>query len=288
MTLLPTQKPHVSFSELTEFFSCSWKHYLHQILKIDLQLPSPILFFGLITHNGIENFLKTKEMNIDLALTKLTETFQEERLKTKDQLNNIDDESYQKFLNSFSEDEELKAKRDCAKILSEIQQFLDDTFPGWEFVEAEHLLNESIDDSIFKFKGYIDAIIRYPVKGKWRYQIIDWKTAMRPWPKEKRQDQMLKNQLVFYKFFWHSKHKEIPIKDIRCGFVVLNKSGKPGKCCELIMVSVGDVTINRSNKLIKNMFASLIRGIKVKNRYSCKYCEYFNTQYCDSKYRFVG
>jgi hypothetical protein len=70
---------------------------LHQILKIDLQLPSPILFFGLIVHNGIENFLKTKEMNIDLVLTKLTEVFKEERLKTKEQLNNIDDESYQKW-----------------------------------------------------------------------------------------------------------------------------------------------------------------------------------------------
>jgi hypothetical protein len=287
LSLLPTTKTHISFSELSEFFSCSWKHYLHQIKKIDLQVPSPSLMFGTCTHSGCEKYLRTRILDIQSCIDMLTKMWKEAQSKTRKELK-ITNEQYKKYVEDFSDKELQKALKQLASILNDIPKFLDDTFPGWEFIEAEHQLLEQIDEIDNNFKGFIDGVISYYVKKKKYYLLLDWKTSNRGWTKYDRQDAMKRNQLIFYKHFYSKKHPEIKFKDIKCGFIILCRGNKPGKHCEFLPVSVGEVTEARAVKLARSMIKCMLKGTKIKNRLSCLWCEYFGTEHCDSIHRQLG
>ena len=86
-------------------------------------------------------------------------------------------------------------------------------------------------------------------------------------------------QLILYKHFWSRKHA-VPLKDIRCGFVLLKRGGKPGRICELVTVSVGPKALEKANKILNNMISAVRRQMFLKNRNSCTYCPYKNTEHC--------
>ena len=254
---LPTGKPNISFSELKDWRECSYRHKLKNVDKISLGKPSPIPDFGTACHAACENFLKTRKMDADVAVKKLRELWDV----------NKHVEPIEQFIN------EAKA------ILAEVPKFFDDTFPGWQTIDAEHMLYEKIDDKPHVFKGYIDCIISAPGKKGNVVWIIDFKTTAVGWFRYKRQDDTVKSQLVLYKNFWSVKTGTDP-KDVRCGFVLLKRSAKPGQHCELFSVSVGDVTTKRTLKVVNNMLASVTRGVAIKNRSACTYCDYHNTPHC--------
>lgn len=261
---LPTGKPHVSFSELKEWQDCSYRHKLRNIDKIDLFVASPILDFGTAVHASCEDFLKTRSMKPEIAINSLIEAFEK---------NKEISEYKQTLLETF--------KVEATAILTDVPQFLEENFPDWETVDAEHALYESIEKHpIHAFKGFIDGIIKIKgKKGEDQYWLLDWKTTAWGWTSEKKSDHKMQQQLIFYKNFW-SKKTNIDAKHVRCGFVLLKRSAKPGSHCELVKVSIGDVTSERALKVLGNMISSVKRGVALKNRESCTYCQYKNTQYC--------
>jgi len=261
---LPTGKPHVSFSELRDWQECSFRHKLRHIDKLDLFEPSPILDFGTAVHSSCENYLKTRVMDSEIALAKIMKAFEDNKGK----------EAYQeKMLAPFL--------KEADAILAEVPKFLDENFPEWECIDAEHYLYESIEKYPHAFKGFIDGIIKTKGKrGEELYWILDWKTTSWGWNMDKKSDPDVARQLVFYKNFWSKKNPEIPFKDVRCAFVILKKQAKPGEHCELFSVSVGEVPINKTLKVVNNMLASVKRGVAIKNRDSCTWCEFKGTPHC--------
>ena len=261
---LPTGKPHISFSEVKQWKECSFKHHLANIKKISLFKPSPFLDFGIAAHATCEKYLLTRELDYQIAISHLESAW-------KSHEGNPD----------FSQDALEKAKIELTQILAEVPEFLDREFPSWEVVDAEHQLYEGVEGHPHAFKGFIDGVIKAKGKrGETFYWILDWKTTIRGWFKEKRSDEMVKAQLALYKNYWCQKNPHIPFKDVRCGFVLLKKSAKPGEHCELFSVSLGEVPIKRSLKVVGNMLTSVKRGIAIKNRDSCTYCEYKGTEHC--------
>lgn len=264
--MLPTGKEHISFSEIKTWSECSFRHYLAYVKKVDMFVPNVHVSFGTAVHNTIENFLKTKQMDSNIA---------------RDYL--------EKYLEDNSENEKFK-KYDVSKemekinsILEDVPKFLDENFENWEYVNAEEALMESLERLVeshkeIKFKGYIDCVIAVPgKKDKKMYWLIDWKTASRPWDRYKIEDAKL--QLVLYKKFWSEKHG-IDMKDIRCGFVTLIKSAKSGSHCRLIPVSVGDTSAGKSLTVIDNFLSSVKDGMKIKNRSACRWCDFKDTEHC--------
>ena len=262
--VLPTGKPHVSFSEVKLWKECSYRHNLVHVKKIDLSKPSPVLDFGTAVHASCEKYLLTREMDYEIA-------FQYMEKAWASHIGNPD----------FTPISLEKAKSEAELILKEVPEFLDKTFPEWEVVDAEHQLYEAVENHPHAFKGFIDGVIKAKgKKGETLYWILDWKTTARGWMREKRSDEMTKAQLALYKNFWCKKNPHIPFKNVRCGFVLLKKSAKSGEHCELFYVSLGEVPINRSLKVVNNMLTSVKRGIALKNRDSCTWCEYKNTEHC--------
>lgn len=269
MSTLPTGKPHISYSEVSDWYECSFRHKLKHVDKIDLSTPSINLTFGKATHSVVEHFLNQKTIDLSIAQKHIE----------------ADCETYAE-IDEFKELDKEKLFASVKAIMDDLPKFLDETFPGWELVQAEEALYEDMKQFYeahdgLSFKGFIDCVIKVPGKkeGDFLYWIIDWKTANRPWRLKKIKDNRVRMQLVLYKKFWATKHN-IPLKKIRCGFVTLLKSGKPGKLCRLITISVGDKSAARSLTVLNNSLTSIKRGVALKNREACRWCDFKNTEHC--------
>ena len=276
MTVL---KEHVSFSEMKQWKECSWRHKLLYIDKLSTFEESPHLHYGTIIHDACEHFLKTRELKIDEAKAKIKKAWDENGFDSDDFIQLQSQKSKLQGWNyNHSKLEDWLKWTEAS--LNSLEECLDDTFPDWELVSAEDPLYESIDNISTKFKGYIDCIIKIPYKNDYKYWIIDWKTSNgRGWSIEKQRDFLTQSQIILYKHFWGNKNN-IDMKKIQCGFVLLKKVKKQGKACQLIKVSSGPKSIEQASKIIRSMIKNVSKSIYLKNRMSCKFCIFKDTDHC--------
>ena len=274
LPLLPTGKPHVSFSEVKCWKECSYRHKLQHIDKINLDEPSPYLFFGTAVHAGCETLIEERQVTPEPLL---------EQFKKEWYDNGFDKPEWYTKQPGWYKHAPVEVWCDWARNMwGDVPDFLDKEFPGWKPVKAEEQLYEEIEGLDARFKGFIDAIIEVPKKrGKGtNYWILDWKTAQSyGWRRDKKQDILMTAQLILYKHFWSQKHG-IPLDRIRCGFILLKRGAKPGKVCELVPVSAGPKSLDRAQKILRSMIKSVRRGMFLKNRHSCNFCPYLNTHHC--------
>ena len=272
--LLPTGKSHVSFSEIKCWKECSFRHKLMHVDKIDVFEPSPYLDFGTAVHEGCETLLETKHVDREKLIKDIEDAWEK---------NGFDDPNWVEKQPGWYKYKPVKTWVEWANNMwSDVLPFLDEEFEGWEVVKAEEELYEPIEGTDVKFKGFIDAIIKVPkTRGQgYNYWIIDWKTAQSyGWKREKKQDILMTSQLMLYKHFWSIKHN-IPLKDIRCGFILLKRGAKPGKVCELVKVSAGPKSIDKSLKIMRSMIKMVTKQFNLKNRNACTYCPYSGTPHC--------
>lgn len=266
--MLPNGKPHISYSEISTWIECSFRHFLQHVKKIDLSKPSIHLAFGTATHIAVQHLLKTREQDLTETRAYLEQEFEKHK----------ENESFQ------STTVEKLIDR-IQFILDDALPFFDEHFPKWELVDIEESLYENIGQfyeahNDASFKGFVDVILKVPKNEKeFLYWIIDLKTANRAWGLDKIKNPRVRMQLVLYKKFWSTKHN-IPLSEIRCGFVTLLKTGKAGQLCKLIPVSVGEKSAQKSLTVLNNCVSSMKRGIGIKNRENCKYCDFKNTEHC--------
>ena len=274
MTSFPTDKPHVSFSEIKTWKECPWRHKLVYIDNIDMFEPSPFLDFGTAVHAGCESLLEAKTVDRNKLLTDITQAWEK---------NGFDDPEWVEKQPGWYKYYPVEEWCNWASNMwDEIPQFLDKTFPEWECFQAEEELYEEIPEKPVKFKGFIDGVIKVPKKkGEgFNYWIIDWKTSQPyGWRRSKKQDILMTAQLILYKHFWSRKHS-VPLEDIRCGFILLKRGGKTGSICELVTVSVGPKALETGLKIMNNMIFSVSNRMFLKNRNSCRYCPYEGTSHC--------
>jgi hypothetical protein len=271
--LFPTGKAHVSFSEVKSWKECPYRHKLQHIDKIDMFEPSPFLDFGTNVHEGCETLLKTGDVPKQRLLENIREAWDK---------HGFDDTEWIKRQPGWYKYHPVEEWCDWANNMwDDVPRYLDETFPGWEYVSAEEDLYEPIEGLDISFKGFIDAIIKVPRKnGSYKYWIIDWKTSNSyGWNRDKKRDFSIHAQLILYKHFWASKHN-IPMKDVGCGFVLLKRGGKRGNMCDLLEVSSGPKSIDKATKMVRSMISAVRKGFFIKNRGSCTYCPYYKTEHC--------
>lgn len=221
--------------------------------------------FGTAVHASCENFLKTRVMDSSIAIKIIENSWEV----------NKDVAGFEAALLPVF-------LKEAEAILADVPAWMDAQFPNWEFVDSEHYLYEPIEAyPNHAFKGYIDGVIKCPHKTKKRYDIwlLDWKTTSWGWDNDKKNDPNVKAQLVLYKNYWSKKTLTNP-KHIKCGFILLKRAAKPGKHCELVTISVGEVVTAREIVNVNRMILHTRLGTMVKNRFSCKYCDFYQTEHC--------
>lgn len=268
----PTGKPHISFSELSNWIECPFRHKLLYIDKLGEFSTTPHLSLGTGVHDSNEEYIKTRVMDKSIAFKIIEKSWKD----NNDLFTNGPFPSWASA--GFGSVEDWLAKAD--KIMDDVPGFLDEQFPGWQCHDAEELLYERIENHKIRFKGFIDGILKVvDKKGKVKYWIIDWKTCGWGWARDKQQDFKTQLQLILYKNYWSKKHG-VDMKDIRCAFILCKRDAKPGKSMGIVPISVGPTTSSRGLKIIDNHVRAVEKGLYLKNRGSCFFCEFQNTKHC--------
>ncbi len=275
-----TGKPHVSFSEIRCWKECAYRHKLLYIDKIGVDEPSPYLSYGTAVHEAIEAFLNTGNMDPSIAISMIESEWEKHGFESKEF--NDAHAAYRK-----SQGWKPKPypplhewKEYALTALTELPPFLKETFGDYEVVSAEEQLYEYYPESDIFFKGFIDALIKTKLRGKDVYYVIDWKTAGdKGWFRNKKQDILTWGQIALYKTFWRNK-LGLDTKQVRCGFVLLKRGAPAEKVCELVSVSVGPKAEEKSMAILRSMIKTVRRGIFLKNRNSCLFCEFKKTPNC--------
>tara|TARA_R110002020_G_scaffold78557_7_gene197492 strand:- start:2844 stop:3611 length:768 start_codon:yes stop_codon:yes gene_type:complete len=147
-------------------------------------------------------------------------------------------------------------------------------FPDWEVFSAEELIYQPIEQEDYNFKGIVDLILK---KGD-KYILIDWKTCTWGWDARRKSDKMTVYQLSYYKNFFAKKYN-IPLKNIETYFILLKRTAKKN-IVELLRVTNEQKRLDNSMKLLNNAIFNINKGMNIKNRLSCKYCEFKKTEHC--------
>lgn len=275
--VFPTGKDSVSYSEISTWNGCGWRHKLRYIDKIDLDKKSDDILIGEIVHAYFEHYIKHREFLTKQGVVEFLKEEWSALISDKEKI----------AIEVAKAEDMLQENETIQGIVKAFPEWLESEFPGWEFVDAEELLLEKIEDVVIdgqlvelKFKGFIDAIIRVAsptaISG-FTYHIIDWKTT-RYWSKEKRADFFTRLQLALYKMFWSKKHK-IALEDIQCHFGLVKKQNKK-EWFELFTVEVDDDVMIKSAKTVRNMIKTIMSGKFFKNKDSCQWCVYKKTVWC--------
>jgi len=275
-----TGKPHVSFSEVRCWKECAYRHKLLYIDKLGTDEPSPYLSYGTAVHEAIENFLNTGKMDASIAVTMIESEWEKHGFESQAFIDNH--AAYRKSQGWKPKPHPplVEWKEYAETALSRLPEFLTETFGKYEIVSAEEELYEYYADSDIFFKGFIDALIKTSVRGKDVYYVIDWKTAGdKGWFRDKRQDILTWAQNALYKTFWRNK-LGLGTKQVRCGFVLLKRGAPFENVCEFVNVSVGPKAEEKSMSILRSMVKTVRRGIFLKNRNSCLFCEFKNTSNC--------
>ena len=277
LPLLRNNKPHVSYSEVSAWKSCSWRHKLIYLEGLTTDEKSPYLEYGTLLHSAIESFLNGVPIDLEMLETNVRKAWNEQGFDTPEFIS-------RQTLRSAAQgwkykhdvvDVWVQSARTC---LEALPIFLNAQFPGWKLVTAEKMIYSNIGSVEFgKFKGFIDAVIELP-NGK--HVIIDWKTAgPGGWSRDKQRDFNVHAQLILYKHFWMELTGK-PSKDVKTTFVLLKRNSKPKSAIATVGVSSGPTSSEKAMKTVVSMVKTMQRGLFIKNRYSCKFCEFLNTPHC--------
>lgn len=250
--------PHISFSELKEWNFCAWFHKLSRIDKIGTFEGNEYTAFGNAIHEVCEKKLLKEQIDEDQYFLERFEHF----------LSSLPQEKDQKLVEQMREQGK--------SILPEIEEALEDYFGEYEVLGSEISLYEPIEnEEDYIFKGYIDAVVATP-DGK--VHIFDWKTCSWGWDAKRRNDPMTTYQLTLYKHYFARK-MDIDPKNIETHFSLLKRTSKKDKV-EFFRVTSGPRKTQNALKLLNKALYNIKNKRYIKNRLSCRNCEFNKTEHC--------
>ena len=250
-------RQHISFSELKIWNECAFKHKLTYIDGLKGFKGNEHTAFGTAMHYVCENVFDQK--------TNLSTMFQQKFLEELTLLKKDKVDLNKKLVS------EMRVQGE--KMLSHILPAVKNTFESFEVVSVEEDLYLPIQNNK-KFKGYIDLVLKIDNT----YHIIDWKTCSWGWDMKRRTDRMTTYQLTLYKHFFAKKHNIEPSK-IETHFALLKRTAKKDNV-EIFRVTSGSKKTENALKLLDKALYNMDKNVFVKNRLSCRRCEFYKTEYC--------
>ena len=254
-------KEHISYSELKIWAECPFKH---KVIYIDKQKGfqgNEYTAFGSSIHTLCENAVQG--------------------LLDSPDYDDFFDESFDRELEQLAETREdlVEQMRSQAKTITpQIMPALEKYFEEYKVFSVEEKLFQKINDfslDKYKFKGYIDLVVKTP-DGK--YHVIDWKTCSWGWDRDKRNSKLVTYQLTLYKIFFCEKHNIDP-KMVETHFALLKRTAKKDNV-EIFRVTSGPRKTTNATELLRKALKSIENKMYIKNRLSCKGCEFRKTQLC--------
>jgi hypothetical protein len=252
--------PKISYSELKNWNTCPYYHKLVNIDKIKLFKGNEYTAFGNAVHDTCENMLLNENAESNKFFLE----------KYKEALKKLSVDKY-----DFNKKLALEMKDQGLELIPYIKPELDSYFNEYKVFSTEEKLFEDIDVDNYKFKGYVDLVLK---TSDGKYHIIDWKTCSWGWDYKKKNDRMITYQLTFYKHFFAKKHG-IELDNIETHFALLKRTAKKNKV-EIFRVTSGKKKIQNALNFLYKAIYNINSKKYVKNRLSCNYCEFRKSSYC--------
>ena len=255
---------HISYSELKLWAECAWKHKLVYKQRVKGFVGNEFTAFGralhLLCEHAIEDKIQPEDHDdfFEVAFEKEIEDLLIKNVELDEKLTN-------QMLS--------QAKQISPLIIPGVVKY----FGDYEVYSVEERLMQNIDevDEPFKFKGFIDLVLKTE-DGK--YHIIDWKTCSWGWDAKKRSDKYVTYQLTLYKKFFCEKH-DIDPSLVETHFALLKRTAKKDNV-EIFRVTSGERKTNNAMNLLVKAIKNISKSVAFKNRQSCSYCEFKNTEHC--------
>jgi ATP-dependent helicase/DNAse subunit B len=283
------KKKIVSFSQFTNWFTCSHKWYRDYILKEKEFEDSLHMSFGTAIHEAIQNYLKVH--------------FHESEEKAKE----IDNVAF--FTVAFNNE---VTKKKIPHTLPELNEFIGDgenilkefldpvnlamnfSREKWELLAIEDELNVEIKNNVM-LTGKLDIVLREKATGNIR--IVDFKTSGSGWTSYQKEDFTKTSQLVLYKALY-SKKNNIPLPKIYVEFIILKRKLYENSKYVQSRLQIfkpssyqSDVlqVIQEFGKFVDSCFTPeglhktniVYPKIPGKGKKNCKYCPYLKNKKCD-------
>lgn len=265
---------HLSFSAVELYFKCPYAFKLKQIDKISCD-GSIYTVFGKACHKTLELSLLNKNYNFDEFVHHFNDELK--LLSASPDEHNLQDE------------ESLKIQEEMIKcgprLCRETVEALYEKFPKFELVSVEEKFNEPIlsyEANDYDFKGVIDLIIRIKDENnKDIIVILDYKSCSWGWDAKKKNDKWKTYQLTYYKHFY-SLTKEIEPSDIKAFFVLIKRTAIKDNI-EFVEVPIGRIKTKNALKVLNDAAYNIDHKIFIKNKISCRFCDFFKTKHCNAK-----
>ena len=255
---------HVSYSEIKIWNECPYKHKLMYIDGISGFQGNEYTCFGTALHSVCEFGVVGVLDKIDF----------------EDHFQTIFENELKSLPKSVELREKLveEMKNQAEPIHTQVLGALDKYFGEYEVHAVEEKLFEKITEFTADncdFKGFIDLAVKTP-DGK--YHILDWKTCSWGWDMKRKSDRMTTYQLTLYKKFWCEKNNIDPSM-VETHFGLLKRTAKKNNV-EIFRVTSGPRKMENATKFLFKAVTAIHRGIKIKNRMSCRYCDFNKTENC--------
>tara|TARA_R100001129_G_C5313937_1_gene245936 strand:+ start:1647 stop:2411 length:765 start_codon:yes stop_codon:yes gene_type:complete len=251
---------HISYSEIKLWSECPYKHKLQYIDKLSGFEGNLHTAFGTAIHSVCEHGLLDEDLDREKHFLA---AFEGELESLRNKKIDIDPKLQEQMMGQYQ------------PIVATFRDELDNYFEDCEVISTEERLYEDIEGHDLKFKGFIDLVVKTQ-DGK--YHILDWKTCSWGWDSRKKADKIINYQLTLYKYFWAKKH-DIPLEDVETHFGLLKRTAKKGNT-EIFRVTSGPTKTKNALAFLEKAVVNIKKGLTLKNRLSCKYCDFYKTQHC--------
>lgn len=266
---------YISFSGWRDWAFCPFKFKITRVDKVRSFEGNQYSTFGTAVHDTSEQLVLLEQRKKDNSGVKNDEEFDADKFflkRFKEELETIPEETRKKI----SEDDIAQMKKQGKELVPLIIPALKEYFGEFDLFNAEYELRQPVREKTnFDFYGFVDLIVK-TADGK--YHIIDWKTCSWGWDMKKRTSKEYTYQLTFYKHFF-CKQMNVEPEMVETHFGLLKRTAKKNKV-ELFRVTSGkrkmDNALNNLDRCVKNVEKSNF----IKNRLSCKDCEFNKTIYC--------
>jgi len=251
---------HVSYSEIKIWNECPHRHKLQYVDKLSGFKGNLHTAFGTAIHSVCEHGLLDEKLDREKHFL---EEFAKELTSLKEKEVVVDMSLHEQMMGQYQ------------PIVSSFRDELDNYFDDCEVISTEEMLYEDIEGHDLKFKGFIDLVVKTK-DGK--YHILDWKTCGWGWDARKKADKIINYQLTLYKVFWAKKHG-IPLNMVETHFGLLKRTAKKNNT-EIFRVTSGKIKVKNALTFLEKAVINIKRKISIKNRLSCKYCDFYKTEHC--------
>jgi CRISPR/Cas system-associated exonuclease Cas4 (RecB family) len=233
-----TGRPYISWSAISTYRTCPWKHYFRYIAGLPEESLSASLVFGQCLHAALENHFRAILLGEPPPdLNRLMDAY-------RDGWQGLDLQRVQ-----FGKDESGESLASKAEKMLAVFQASDAAHPAGSIVGIEEELRGPIADGMPDLLARVDLLVDIGSC----LRLTDFKTARARWSREQAEEEAAEQLLLYHALA--SRLSDLPVE---LEFVVLTKTKEP--TAEKFAVPAEPARVERTRRVAQRVWQAIAAG----------------------------